>query len=962
MHVVPTPVRTRSICLVVSLLLLPAAVAQAVVRSCDPNDPVGNTTNVICVDAGACTPTSVTVTQTIDVTDGVGCAFDAGGRDFVVNATFSVTGQGVNLNGFIKVMNADDITITSLGKLKARGDFVEPFAFILGGGLISLEAAGSVLHAGLIDVTGDSAGTVNVTAGGDVTFASGSEVRGNGLSSLDEGQRFADGAELDVTAGGNIDVEGDLTLEGQDQGAGGIVGLTAARNVTVNRKIDAVGGGSDGGEVSIDAGDHVLVAQTIDVTSELGGGSGGDIVLEAGSQELGGGIVPGGHLDVNNAVLKAQGSSGDEGFAGDGGTVDVSAAGKIRFFGASVAVRLDAATSFDAAGGDLIVDSGDADPGSIGPLDGDIELGGVVTGASGNVSGEGGSVLLSAGRDLTVTAGISLNGRSSGGEVSGEAGRSVTVSGTITAEGTSATAPGGDIDFTAGQAAIGTLSLTASIDAVGGTNGSPGQGGVLLAGCFLTVAPGVHVDGRGGPGGSGPSGANLDLVSLHPMSLGSNSQYLAGPGGSITLHHPVGAPPVVGSGVTFDPAVDLVVGPTNTYLNCPGCGNGILEAGEACDDGNAVSGDCCSASCTIESAGTVCRPPASYCDAPEMCNGSSPTCPADTMPVTDHYVLYKAKASPRVDLPNGNKFPKKDWNLKLNDRALDDGQPDDPENYQVKKEKSLLLPAMKNDESGPVDPDLHYVRYQIKEAKEGAGPFDPGSQRYPGAVKHVKGRVWMLANQFGTINVTTKKVEAMLVPAAKSFASQPPAPADATHYICYQAKETGDVTGQTPDTGSGSGKFRKDLEAFFGDQFEDCALDRSGEVSFAGTPVEGKCLLNLKKVKSLCNPIDKSDVGGAPPRVTIAPPGSVSTPDTCRSLLCYQVKLSSRVLSHAAATLAGLSIDASLSQSGHLKHALFAGNAPFTTPGNNFPAPLQMDTKKTELVCIPTDVTSVVSP
>ena len=36
------------------------------------------------------------------------------------------------------------------------------------------------------------------------------------------------------------------------------------------------------------------------------------------------------------------------------------------------------------------------------------------------------------------------------------------------------------------------------------------------------------------------------------------------------------------------------------------CGNGVLEAGEECDDGNQVSGDGCSASCQVESASGLC--------------------------------------------------------------------------------------------------------------------------------------------------------------------------------------------------------------------------------------------------------------------------------------------------------------------------------------------------------------------
>ena len=59
------------------------------------------------------------------------------------------------------------------------------------------------------------------------------------------------------------------------------------------------------------------------------------------------------------------------------------------------------------------------------------------------------------------------------------------------------------------------------------------------------------------------------------------------------------------------------------------CGNGTLETGEQCDDGNNDPGDCCSAVCEFESAATVCRASADVCDAAETCTGSSGTCPAD---------------------------------------------------------------------------------------------------------------------------------------------------------------------------------------------------------------------------------------------------------------------------------------------------------------------------------------------
>src|SRR5439155_1324465 len=60
------------------------------------------------------------------------------------------------------------------------------------------------------------------------------------------------------------------------------------------------------------------------------------------------------------------------------------------------------------------------------------------------------------------------------------------------------------------------------------------------------------------------------------------------------------------------------------------CGDGVLDPGEQCDDGNVLDGDCCSSTCQFEPATTICRPAAGACDVAERCDGVSDDCPADT--------------------------------------------------------------------------------------------------------------------------------------------------------------------------------------------------------------------------------------------------------------------------------------------------------------------------------------------
>ena len=75
------------------------------------------------------------------------------------------------------------------------------------------------------------------------------------------------------------------------------------------------------------------------------------------------------------------------------------------------------------------------------------------------------------------------------------------------------------------------------------------------------------------------------------------------------------------------------------------CGNGVLDRGEQCDDGNTLNGDCCSSTCTIDPAGTACND-GNVCTGPDVCAGTTPTCRGAAISCNDGNVCTTDSCDP----------------------------------------------------------------------------------------------------------------------------------------------------------------------------------------------------------------------------------------------------------------------------------------------------------------------------
>jgi cysteine-rich repeat protein len=140
---------------------------------------------------------------------------------------------------------------------------------------------------------------------------------------------------------------------------------------------------------------------------------------------------------------------------------------------------------------------------------------------------------------------------------------------------------------------------------------------------------------------------NSEIVSLAAATamllLGSPAVTIAGADSQPASDHPAPAGQLCPAGayvIGFDEQVNII---------CSGvCGNGVLDSGEACDDGNTLPKDGCSASCQTEMPEDAAGATAAIADKPAVAEPAPmPSIAGATLAVTDvepSYVVFGTDA------------------------------------------------------------------------------------------------------------------------------------------------------------------------------------------------------------------------------------------------------------------------------------------------------------------------------
>jgi cysteine-rich repeat protein len=213
-----------------------------------------------------------------------------------------------------------------------------------------------------------------------------------------------------------------------------------------------------------------------------------------------------------------------------------------------------------------------------------------------------------------------------GGTVDIHASTSVSISGSVQASNSdadtsNASGSGGAINVVADATGTITITSTGVLTAEGGNDAEDSADGSISIGPACAIVLNGKVDSDGGT----RTGTNSYQYRGTFNAAGGKSEAGTTADGTNTIDCRKNAagtacasPPTNISNPKWDP--DPTITPQN-FGPCTGCGNGVVEGAEACDDGNLTACDSCSPTCTVTNPHASCND-GNACTVNDICDGA----------------------------------------------------------------------------------------------------------------------------------------------------------------------------------------------------------------------------------------------------------------------------------------------------------------------------------------------------